>query len=200
MIPTDYKDINVNYVYLKNAMKINLTLMKNHTYWGLLRVSHSATLIFTLVAPPFPPEAYYSMVTGFHIIYLVKLGYHLEWVWSSALPKAHTEGTLQTITHTKLRNHSFIATVKGTGNRHRGWLWSGAPGGGLLCRLSTDNFTPHPLPPLRRQRLHQGYVHFHPILQTALNAEYLGPNTGAAEQDGPNVKRVQLHPGPASDG
>ena len=128
MIPTDYKDISVNYVYLKNTMIINLTLMKNNTYWGLLRVSHSATFIFTLVAPPFPPEAYQSMVTGSHIRYLVKLGYHLGWVFSSALPRAHIEGTLQTSTHTKLHNHSLIATVKGTENCHRGWLWPSAPG------------------------------------------------------------------------
>ena len=182
-------------------MKINLTLMKNHTYWVLLRVSHSATLRFTLVAPLYSPEAYYSLVTGFYITYyLVELGYNLKWVWSSALLKAHTKVTFQTITHTIFRNHSFTATIKGTGNRYRGWYWSGAPGGGWHCRFSTDNFTPHTLPPLRRQRLHQRHMHFHPILQAAFTAEYLCPDTGAAEQDGQNVKRVHLHPGPASDG
>ena len=144
MIPTDYKDINVNYVYLNNAMKINLTLMKNYTYWVLLRVSHSVTLRFTLVAPLYSPKANYSLVTGLYNTYLVEFGYHLEWFRSGALLKAHTKGPFQTITHTKFRCHSLIVTIKGTGNHYRKWFWSDALMGARIVGLVQTILHPKP--------------------------------------------------------
>ena len=163
MIPTDYKDINVNYVYLKNAMKIYLTLMKNYTYWVLLRVSHSVTLRFTLVAPLYSPKANYSLVTGLYNTYLVEFGYHLEWFRSGALLKAHTKGPFQTITHTKFRCHSLIVTIKGTGNHYRKWFWSDAPMGARIVGLVQTTSHPKPYP-------HPVFIDF--IKGTCISTQY----------------------------
>ena len=173
--------------------------MKNYTYWVLLRVSHSVTLRFTLVAPLYSPKANYSLVTGLYNTYLVEFGYHLEWFRSGALLKAQTKGPFQTITHTKFRCHPLIVTIKGTGNHYRKWFWSDALMGARIVGL-VDTFTPQTLPPSRLHRLYQRHMYLHPILQAAFPAEYLCPDTGAAEQGGQNAKRVHLHPGPASDG